>query len=75
MRRDAMETGHLRVLPSFVVDMIFIRTVLVLGILSLDFEDLCLVQKFTMKAEGFFVLLVHRLALTGLWSHVVGCVL
>lgn len=70
-----MGRGDLRVLPPLVMNMIFVRTVLVLGILSFDFENLCLVEKFAMEAEGFLILLVHRFDLTGLWSHVVSCVL
>ena len=61
---------NLRVLPSFVMDAIFMWTGLVLGILPSHFKHFGVIKKFTVEAERLLVLLIHGLAFASLRSHV-----
>lgn len=52
----AGQSGHLRVLPALVVNLVHIAVALVVGILRFDVEDLGLVQELEVEAEHFLVL-------------------
>ena|SRR2546423_4701414 len=62
------EKRDLRVLPSFVVDAIFMWACLILGIASSDLQHFRFVEKLVVEAEHFLVLRIGG-DTRGCWSH------